>query len=228
MIDLGQADSIPALREDIVYQNLLTHYANTRAQLAQAQTVYGDENSNVKKLQNEANEIAAQVEAERLRILGRIRTSFAASRAREEMMEQSRGRLRAQMGDASSHLVEYRMLKNEAVANATLYNTLQGRLKEAGIYAGLRSGNIRVVDMAPRLHEATGPHRAMIAGIGVFLGLLAGMFAVFVRESMDNTVRIPADMTEWAHAPALAVLRPWRLLRLRARWQTHRFRQQRG
>lgn len=206
MIDLGQADSIPALREDIVYQNLLTHYANTRAQLAQAQTVYGEENSNVKKLQNEANEVAAQVEAERSRILGRIRTSFAASRAREEMMEQSRGKVRAQMGDASSHLVEYRMLKNEAVANATLYNTLQARLKEAGIYAGLRSGNIRVVDMAPRLHEATGPHRAMIAGIGVFLGLLAGMFAVFVRESMDNTVRIPADMTEWAHAPALAVL----------------------
>lgn len=206
MIDLGQADSVPALREDIVYQNLLTHYADTRAQLAQAQTVYGDENQNVKKLQNEANELAAQVEAERSRILSRVRTSFAAARAREDMMEQSRERLRAQMGDASSHLVEYRMLKNEAVASATLYNTLQARLKEAGIYAGLHSGNIRVVDMAPRLHEATGPHRAMIIGIGAFLGLLAAVFAVFVRESMDNTVRIPADATAWANAPALAVL----------------------
>ena len=206
MIDLGQADSIPPLREDTVYQNLLTHYADTRAQLAQARTVYGDENANVKKLQNEANELAAQVEAERSRILSRVRTSFAASRAREEMMQQSRDRLRTQMGDASSHLVEYRMLKNEAVANATLYNTLQARLKEAGIYAGLRSGNIRVVDMAPRLHEATGPHRAMIIGIAAFVGLLAGVFAVFVRESFDNTVRIPADATAWANAPALAVL----------------------
>jgi len=206
MIDLGQADSIPALREDIVYQNLLTHYADTRAQLAQAKTVYGDENANVKKLQNEANELAAQVEAERSRILSRVRTSFAAASAREEMMQQSREKLRAQMGDASSHLVEYRMLKNEAVANATLYNTLQARLQEAGIYAGLHSGNIRVVDMAPYLHEATGPHRAMIVGIGAFLALIAGIFAVFVRESLDNTVRIPADVSAWAHAPALAVL----------------------
>jgi capsular exopolysaccharide synthesis family protein len=206
MIDLGQADSIPALREDIVYQNLLTHYADTRAQLAQAKTVYGDENANVKKLQNEANELAAQVEAERSRILSRVRTSFAAASAREEMMQQSREKLREQMGDASSHLVEYRMLKNEAVANATLYNTLQARLQEAGIYAGLHSGNIRVVDMAPYLHEATGPHRAMIVGIGAFLALIAGMFAVFVRESLDNTVRIPADVSAWAHAPALAVL----------------------
>jgi len=206
MIDLGQADSIPALREDIVYQNLLTHYADTRAQLARALTVYGDENQNVKKLQNEAGELASQVEAERSRILSRVRTSFEAAREREGMMQQSRERLRAQMGDASSHLVEYRMLKNEAVANATLYNTLQARLQEAGIYAGLHSGNIRVVDMAPRLHEATGPHRAMIIGIGAFLGLLAGIFAVFVRESTDNTLRIPADATAWVNAPALAVL----------------------
>jgi len=206
MIDLGQADSIPALREDVVYQNLLTHYAETRAQLAQAQTVYGEENANVKKLQNESTELAAQVEAERSRILNRVRTSFVASRAREEMMEQSRENLRAQMGNASSHLVEYRMLKNEAVANATLYNTLQARLKEAGIYAGLRSGNIRVVDMAARLHEATGPHRAMIIGIGAFLSLIAGFIAAFVRESMDNTVRIPADVKDWIHAPALVVL----------------------
>jgi cellulose biosynthesis protein BcsQ len=181
-------------------------YAETRAQLAQAQTVYGEENANVKKFQNESNELAAQVEAERSRILSRVRTSFAASRAREQMMEQSRESLRAQMGNASSHLVEYRMLKNEAVANATLYNTLQARLKEAGIYAGLRSGNIRVVDMASRLHEATGPHRAMIIGIGAFLSLIAGLFVAFVRESMDNTVRIPADVEGWIHAPALFVL----------------------
>jgi len=168
--------------------------------------VYGEENANVKKLQNESNELAAQVEAERSRILNRVRTSFAASRAREEMMEQSRESLRAQMGNASSHLVEYRMLKNEAVDNATLYNTLQARLKEAGIYAGLRSGNIRVVDMASRLREATGPHRAMIIGIGAFLSLIAGFIAAFVRESMVNTVGIPADVKDWIHAPALVVL----------------------
>jgi len=206
MIDLGQPDTIPAVRDDVVLQNLLTQYAGVRGQLAQAQAIYGDENANVKKLQGEANELNAQVDAERGRLISHIRTSFTAARAREEMMAESREKLRAQMGDASSHLVEYRMLKNEAIANAELYKTLEARLREAGIYAGLRSGNIRVVDMAPKLHRATSPHRMLIITIGAALSLLSGLVLVFVRESFDNKVRIPDDITTWLRLPSLALL----------------------
>lgn len=206
MLELGQADTIPAIRDDVVYQNLLTRYAETRAQLAKAQTVYGDENANVKKLQGEAGELAAQMDAERARLASRVRTAFDASKEREQLMMQSREKLRAQMGDASSHLVEYRMLKNEALANATLYNTLQARLQEAGIYAGLRSGNIRVVDMAAKLHEATGPHRGLIIAVGFVLSTLLAIAMVFVRESFDNTVRIPDDVRNWIRRPSLGVM----------------------
>lgn len=206
LVDLGQAETVPTVRDDAVYQSLLTRYADTRASLAKAKAVYGDENTNVKKLQNEADELQGQLDAERTRLTNRVRASFDAARAREQMMMESRERLRAQMGDASSHLVEYQMLKNEAVANATLYNTLEARLREAGIYAGLRSGNIHVVDMAANLHEPTSPHRALIVGIGAILSVMAGLALVFVRESFDNTVRIPDDIRQWIRLPSLGVL----------------------
>jgi capsular exopolysaccharide synthesis family protein len=206
MLDLGQQDAIPALRDDQVYQSLLTQFAEVRAQLAQARTIYGDENSNVKKLENEATELASQVDAERARLANRLRTTFAAALARERMMAESQDRLRARMGDESSHMVEYQTLKSEALANTQLYNTLETRLREAGIYAGLRSGNIRVVDMAPRLLTATSPHRKLIVGLGIVLSCMLGMTLVFVRESFDNTVRIPDNIREWLHLPSLAVL----------------------
>jgi polysaccharide biosynthesis transport protein len=206
MIDAGQQEAIPALRDESVYQNLRTRYAEVRAQLAQAETVYGDENANVKKLQNEANELATQVESERARLITRLRSAFAAAQAREQMMTETVSKLRAKMGDESSHMVEYQTLKNEAMANAQLYNTLETRLREAGVYAGLRSGNIRVVEMAPRLHEATGPHRKLIVALGAMLSTLVGLTLVFARESFDNTVRIPDDIRNWLHVPSLAVL----------------------
>ena len=103
MIDVGQSDSIPALRDDAVYQSLLTRNADVRAQLAQAQTIYGEENANVKKLQNEANEIASQLDAQRTRIINRLRTSFAAARSREQMMLDASEKLRADLGNTSSH-----------------------------------------------------------------------------------------------------------------------------
>jgi succinoglycan biosynthesis transport protein ExoP len=205
-IDLGQPDTIPTVRTDPVYQSLLTRYGEVRAQLAQAEAIYGDESPNVKKLLGETNELASQVEVERSRLIGKVRASFAAAQSREQMMLASRDKLRAQMGDATTHLVEYRMLKNEALAKAALYNTLETRLKEAGIYAGLRSGNIHVVDMASNLHEPTSPHRKLILASGAGFGVLFALALVFVRESLDNTVRIPDDIRNSIQLPSLAVL----------------------
>ncbi|HUN62728.1 MAG TPA: polysaccharide biosynthesis tyrosine autokinase [Candidatus Sulfotelmatobacter sp.] len=206
MIDAGQGDAIGALRDDVVYQALLTRLADARGQLAQAKTIYGDENTTVKKLNGEVEELAVQVDAERERVVRRVRASFDTAKSRENMMQGERQRLLARMGDVSSHLVEYRMLKNEAMADATLYNTLQARLLEAGIYAGLKSGNIRVIDMAPLLRNPTGPRRGLIIAGGVMLSAFLAVVLAFVSESFDNTVCIPDDISNWLRVPSLAVV----------------------
>ena len=206
MIDLGQSEAIPAVRDDRVYQDLITRYADVRAKLAEARTVYGDENANVKKLENESNEVGAQVDAERARMVSQLRTSFTAARDRENMMLEAREKLKGQMGDASSHMVAYRVLRNEAMAKAELYNTLQARLKEAGIFAGLRSSNISVVDLAARLPKPTGPHKKLIIVGGAMLSVLLGVAMAFVRESFSNTVRTPDDVRDWTGLPSLGVL----------------------
>jgi polysaccharide biosynthesis transport protein len=206
MIDLGQQDALPAVRDDQIYQNLMTHYADVRAQLAQARTIYGDENANVKKLQDQSNELSAQIAAERARVVNQVRTSFVAARNREDMMLGARDKLKTQMGDATSHMVTFRVLRNEAMAKAELYNTLQARLKEAGIYAGLRSSNINVVDLAAQLRHPTAPHRGFIVAVGVTFSLIMAVILAFVRESLDNTVRTPDDVKEWTGLPSLAML----------------------
>jgi len=206
MVDLGQAESIPAVREDQVYQTLMTRYAEVRGQLAQNRTVYGDENPNVRKLQNQSEELAAQVEAERNRIVSRIRTTFAAARDREAMMLAEREKLKVQMGDASSHMVAYRLLRNEAVAKAELYNMLQARLKEAGIFAGLRSSTINVVDLAARPIRPSGPHRGLMIAAGATLSTIFAVLLAFVRESLQNTLKTPDDVRNWTGLPSLGML----------------------
>jgi len=206
MIDLGQSSAIPAVRDDQVFQNLMTRFADSRAQLAQARAIYGDENSNVKKLENESNELAAQVEAERVRVVSQVRTGFEAAKTREQMLQQSREKLRAQMGDAGSHMVAYKVLKNEALATGDLYNTLQARLKEAGIYAGLRSSNIHIVDLAPELQRPTAPNRALIILIGAMTSSVLALVAVFFRESVDTRLRSPDDVRDWLGLTSLAMI----------------------
>jgi polysaccharide biosynthesis transport protein len=206
MINEGNADAVPAVRQDNFYQNLMSRLADVRAELAQARAVYGDDNSKVVKLEEQAKQFGQEIADERVRILDRLHTSYAAARDREELMLKSREKLRSQMGDASSRMVAYRVLKNEATADAELYNTLQSRLKEAGIYAGLRSSNLHIVDLAARLYKPTSPHRGTIIAMGSILGCFFAVGLAFVKESMVNTARTPDDLQDWIDKPTLAIL----------------------
>ena len=206
MIDSGQTDALPAFRDDQVYQDLMRSNVEVRAKLAEARAVYGDNNSNVRKLESESNEISEQLDKQRKALVSRLRASYAASMSREALMQESREKVKKEMGDAGSHMVAYRLLKNEAVANAQLYNTLQGRLNEAGIYAGLKSGNIRVVDLAAKLPKPSGPNRQAIIGTGVALSLMIGLLLAFVRESLDNKVRTPDDIRSHTGLASLAMV----------------------
>jgi polysaccharide biosynthesis transport protein len=213
MIDLGRADAVPALRDDPLYQSLLARHADTLAQLAQTRAVYGDANSNVKKLQDASDEISKEIGDERSRAIERVQTSLGAQRAREHMMLDARDNLTREMGDASSHVVAYRVLKNEAAAEEELYDVLQARLEEAGIYAGLGSSNIHIVDLAPQLQRASGPHRQMIITIGAAFSLIVALILAFAKESFDNTVRTPDDLKEGSGLPSLAMIPPIRTLK---------------
>lgn len=206
MIDAGQAQFVPMVRDDKVYQDLLIRRGDLRTQLAQAQVVYGDDNTNVKKLQDQLAEIAKELSDEQARIAEGIRTTYSAAKEREELMQGSQEKLREQMVDADSQMVQYQALKSEAVANAELYNTLQARLKEAGIYAGLGSSNIRVVDLAENLRHPTGPHRGALIAVGAFGSFVVGILACFFKESLNNTVRTPEDLRSWIGLKALALL----------------------
>ena len=208
MIDEGQGNSVPAVRDDLLYQTLMVRYGDVRAQLARARSVYGDENSAVKKLQDESKELEAQVEAERNRMVNQVRTSYKAALDAEQMQLAAREKLRLEMGDTSSHMTQFRLLRNQAVARSELYNTLRGRLVEAGIYAGLKSSNIHVVDLAPRLPKPSGPHRGLITAMGFAVSCVLAVILSFVKESFNNTVRTPDDLKQWLGLPSLAMLPP--------------------
>lgn len=206
MIDAGHGDAVPALRDDKLYQDLLTRYVDLRSQLAQVRAVYGDASVNVKKLEDQLTEVSLQIDAERKRTVARVRSTYAAAKDREQLMVNERDKLRADMAHMGSQLATYHMLKTEANANTDLYNTLQSRLREAGIYAGLRSSNIRVVDLAQNLHKPSGPHRALLLALGTFgSGMIAVIFS-FLREGFRNTVRTPDDVRAWTGLPSLALL----------------------
>ena len=100
-------------------------------------------------------------------------------------------------------MVQYNILQRDADANKQLYDGLLQKLKEAGISAGLRSSNIRVVDPAfvPQVPSASAKVSQHLPGDSG--RLVGGVGLALLREYLDNTVKNPDDIETLAHLPSL-------------------------
>lgn len=199
----GKADSsAPQITSDPVLQELTKRLGETRAELAQALAIYGKNNPNAKKLENQVNELEAQVVKQRQAILSGLKTSYAAAQARENLMQSQIKGTTKEM----NQLAQYEALKKEADANVALYNSLYGKIKEAGIAAESKSSNIRVIDQARVLTKPTRPNVPLNLALGLFGGMLGGVLLAFVRERVDRNVYTAEDMRKYTGIASVSIL----------------------
>ncbi len=190
------------MRTNQVVQQLSQKLAEDRAALAQALVVYGTNHPTAKKLQSEVDELQAQVDIQKRAIVTSLRASYAAAEARESMMS-------AEMKGTSKELdkvARYTTLKKEVEANETLYNSLYGRIKEAGIAAASKSADIQIVDPARVPDVPIRPRPILNLAVGLLAALVGGIGLAFVCEEFDNKLRSPDDIRRWIGNSNISVI----------------------
>src|SRR5450432_1857801 len=110
------------------------------------------------------------------------------------------------VNEMAGKMVEYNILKREAEANKILYDGLLTKLREAGVSAGLKSSNIRMVDPAMVPSSPTRPAKTRNVALAFLVGLVGGIGLALMREYLDNTVKTPDDIETLARLPSLAVV----------------------
>ncbi len=195
-------DSLPQVRDNPVVQRLTQNLAEVRAQLSQNLVIYGINHPNTKKLQNQAAELEKQLSIQRKEALAQLQMSYEAARAREKLMATQK----QEAGKAASDMAEYNNLKKQAQAQTTLYNTLLGKIEEAGIAAASQSSRIRIVDFARILDRPTRPQRLPYLAFGLLAGLIGGVVLAFIREKVDGRLHTPQDVRDWTGIPSVSLI----------------------
>ena len=90
---------------------------------------------------------------------------------RENLLESAFNQQKQEANQLNESAIEYTVLKRDAETNRQLYQDLLQRLKEAGVSAGLRSSNIRVVDVARIPTQPITPNVPRNLVLGFLLGL---------------------------------------------------------
>src|SRR5713101_414368 len=202
----GDIDSVPQIRDNSAVQDLLRKRADINNQFIDASTQYGPNFPKVQRLQSQLKEFDASIDKEKKAVMARLQSEYAEARQREQLLSQALDQQKTEVNQMSERMVQYSILKREAEANKALYDGLLTKLKEAGISAGLRSSNIRVVDPAMVPTYPARPAKTRNIVLSFVIGLVGGITLALLREYMDNTVKSLDDVETLARLPSLAVV----------------------
>jgi polysaccharide biosynthesis transport protein len=202
----GDVDSVPQIRDNPAVQDLFRRRAEVYTLYTDALNQYGPNFPKVLRLKAQLKELDDSADKEKKNVIVRLESEYREAHQREEMLTQALDQQKAEVNQMSERMVQYSILKREAEANKALYDGLLTKLKEAGISAGLRSSNIRVVDPAMVPTYPSRPAKTRNIVLSFVIGLVGGIGLALLREYMDNTVKSPDDIETLSRLPSLAVV----------------------
>src|SRR5262249_25176774 len=125
---------------------------------------------------------------------------------REQMLQKSFEIQKQEANKLNAKAADYAILKREAESNRQLYDNLLQKLKEAGLSAGLRSGNIRVYDPARPAKFPSEPNIPRNLAIAFVVGLSLRIGLAFSLEAMDNTLRSSEEVESVSAFPVIGIV----------------------
>ena len=201
LVESGDADAIASsagglddcgLRFAIasgLLETLRAKQAEIKIQAADLSTQFGPSYPKLTQLNNQLKEIDSQIQAEMKKIASKVRGQYTTALQRENMLHDAFEKQKQEANKLNESAIKYNMLKRDVDTYRALYEGILQKLKEAGVSAGLKSNNFRIVDRAT---PPTGPIEPNIPRnlmFAVVLGLASGVGLAFLLEGLDNTVR---------------------------------------
>jgi capsular exopolysaccharide synthesis family protein len=167
-------------------------------------TKYGPNNQHLIETKSQLDTVNAQIAEELGRINERAHQEYLFAQEKEDGLRKAVGLQEQVAGDLNMSSVKLQSLSQEAASSRQLYDALYGKLKEINIQAALRATNIEIANPALPPAKPKRPNPPLYLAIGLIAGLFFGVSSAFVREHMDDTVRVGLQLQGGAPLPMLA------------------------
>ncbi|MGH9757061.1 MAG: polysaccharide biosynthesis tyrosine autokinase, partial [Candidatus Acidiferrales bacterium] len=206
MAESGNVNALPSAQNNQVLQDLLKKKSDLDEQYADAVNLYGPNYPKVQRLAAQQKEVNDDLHNAQQTLLQTVQQEYQTANNHVEILQQALDKQKTEANDLAEKLVQYNILEHDAESNKQLYDGLLQKLKEAGITAGLRSSNIRIVDPALSPSSPSRPQKSRNILLAILVGLVGGIGLALFREYLDNTVKSPDDIESLTGLPSLAVV----------------------
>ena len=202
----GDPELLASSAPDPTLQLLRTQEAELRLQYTQLSTKFGNGYPKLAEVTNQVTQVDRAIDVQLTRLSERYKNDYLAAANSEKMLRAAYQEQQQKAYQLNHGAAQYAILKHEVETTRDLYETLQRKLKEAGISAGLASANIGVVDSAEVPSTPVEPRVPLVLGMGLGAGILMGTLSAVVLEAMDTTIRSGDEAEALCGVPALATI----------------------
>ncbi|MFN3388538.1 MAG: GumC family protein [Allosphingosinicella sp.] len=180
-------------------QVLQQQRAQLEAEYQQKLGIYKPDFPEMVQLRNRIDTLANEIAAQSRQVAGSasstLRADYEAAVARENALQARVNGLKAGLLDLRERSIQYTILQREVDTNRSLYDALLQRFKEVGVAGGVGQNVVSIVDRAQVPGAPFKPNLPLNIAIGLFIGLLLGFGTAFAIEWIDDTIKVPDDLT---------------------------------
>lgn len=217
----GNPELIASAVPEPTLQVLRSQQAQLRVDYARLSTKFGEGYPKLAELGNEMAQVDSAINAELKNLAQRYKNEYLAAADSEKMLRAKVEEQKQKAFQLNEGAAQYAILKHEVEATQDLHETLQLKLQQAGIVAGLASANIGIVEPGQIPSEPVDPRPGLDLALGLGSGLVLGILSAVGLEALDTTVRTGEEVENACALPVLAVIRQVGPDRRRVRWNKY-------
>jgi capsular exopolysaccharide synthesis family protein len=199
-------DLLVSVAPNTVLGSLRDQESSLMVQKAQLQSKFGPNYPKLIEVNHQLAAVRKDINREISNLTQRFKVEYEAAVQTQNLLQQRLDRAKAAAYKQNESTAQAQILSHNAEAASALYDTLQLRLQEAGITAGLNSSTVEVVDKATLPKLPVSPTKKKDILLGILGGFIAGLLVALILETLDDTVRTSDEVETLSHLPALAVV----------------------
>ncbi len=139
-------------------------------------------------------------------IINSLRNEYELAIAREESLKKALAQQKKESLRMNKMAIQYGVLQREAESSRNMYDLLINRFKETSLTEEMKTGNIRIIDIAEVPKKPVRPRTNQNIILAILVGLSLGIGLAFLIELLDNTYKYPDEIKEHLDIPYLATI----------------------
>jgi capsular exopolysaccharide synthesis family protein len=200
------AENLPEVLDDATLRGYATKLTDLRQEAANLSATLKPSHYKIKEVQAQITVLEAAIERARSSIVKRLKNQFEAAQNRERQESASYSRQAAIVAEQAGKSVHYATLKREVDTNRQLYESMEQKVKEAGIVSAVRSANVQLLSAAAVPDLPFKPILPLYGAAGLLVGLFLGITTAFLRTNGQQRIRAADDAMAQLGLPELAVI----------------------